>query len=576
VDPRTDINGARDGVTHGGCRSAGGRVVATLFFSVFLLLGGLFVVMILSDAIRQTAVWFWPEQPCTIVESGVESTGSDEEPYRPSVRFEYEIDGRVRSSRAVARTRVATASYDRARRVSDRYPLGSRTFCRVDPDSPSTAVLEAKPPWIVLVVFFPLIFVAVGGGGIFAVWRRSPMSRSLDATESISQRARKPSGLGTAVELGVGLLFTAVGGALTVFLLVVPMARLTSALGWIEVPARVVASTVRSWSTDDGTATRADVLYEYTVAGRTWRSNRLGFFPMSASGAESSRATVDRYPVGATVACFVDPDHAGRSVLDRRFRPVYLIGLIPLLFLLAGVAVSGHALRRRRAQRPSPEGAPSTTADTVGSGDGSLELEPPAGPLVKVVGMVIIAAFWNGIVSIFVWQAAAAFNRGHPDWFLTVFLIPFVLVGLALVGGVGYTSLAAFNPRPKLVIRPGSPRLGDRLQVDWRLVGAAGRIERLTLTFEGYEQATYRRGTDTHTDREVFAALPVVELPPGGFAARGTAQVEIPSDTMHSFASSNNAVVWAVHVHGDIPRWPDVDETFTIEVRPLARDTVLP
>ncbi len=45
---------------------------------------------------------------------------------------------------------------------------------------------------------------------------------------------------------------------------------------------------------------------------------------------------------------------------------------------------------------------------------------------------------------------------------------------------------------------------------------------------------------------------------------------------MHSFASDHNAVVWAIHVHGEIPRWPDVNETFEIEVRPLTPEQVLP
>ncbi len=576
MDHSTDPAGADDRVTRGGCRSVGGRIVGTLFFSVFLLLGGLFVAMILADAVRQTAVWFWPETSCTIIASGVETTGDDEEPYRPSVDYEYEAGGRLRSSRAVTRNQTASSSYDRARRISDRYPVGSRASCRVDPDSPANAVLEARPPWIAFVAFFPLIFVAIGGGGIYAMWRRGSAGRSPATTSSISQRARTGSRLGARIELAVGLLFTTVGGVLTVILLVVPVFRLVSAHDWLATPAVVVASTVRSWSTDDGTSYRADVLYQYDAGGRTWRSNRRGFFPLSSSGAESSRATVGRFPEGAAITCWVDPDDAGRSVLDRRPGPAYLVGLFPLVFLLAGLAVSAHATANRRRERTPPGEVHSFASESLSSDAPVRELEPAAGPIAKVVGMLLLALFWNGIVSVFVWQAAAAFRRGHPDWFLTVFLIPFVLVGLALVGGVVHTALAAFNPRPKLVIRPGSPRLGDRLQVEWRFAGATGRIRQLAITLEGHEKATYQRGTDCHTDRESFASLTLVDLPSGGFAAQGTAQIDIPQDTMHSFAAENNAVVWALHVHGDIPHWPDVDESFPIEVRPLARDKVAP
>ena len=56
----------------------------------------------------------------------------------------------------------------------------------------------------------------------------------------------------------------------------------------------------------------------------------------------------------------------------------------------------------------------------------------------------------------------------------------------------------------------------------------------------------------------------------------GSTDVEIPEDTMHSFSSNNNSVVWSLVVRGDIHRWPDVSETFEIEVRPLARERLLP
>jgi hypothetical protein len=113
------------------------------------------------------------------------------------------------------------------------------------------------------------------------------------------------------------------------------------------------------------------------------------------------------------------------------------------------------------------------------------------------------------------------------------------------------------------------------LQISWALTGRAGRITHLEIALEGYERATYRRGTDSHTDREAFASFEILSTGNDWEIPRGSAQVEIPEDTMHSFASSNNAVVWSLVVHGDIPRWPDVSENFEIEVRPLARERLL-
>jgi hypothetical protein len=552
--------------------SVGGRGCMTLFFGVFLVMGCIATVAMLGEAVREAAVWFWPEVDCTIMTSGVEETGDDSEPYRPSVRFEYLVDGRRHEGTGVARSDLSSSSFDSARRVVDRYPAGSRAVSRVNPSVPEDAVLERRFPFTIFIAFLPLIFVAVGGGGLYFVWKIVPRISRTDRGASISQRAGGASRLGKKIELGMGLLFTAVGGGLSIYLLVIPVLGLAMAATWVEVPATVISSNVRSWSTDDGTSYRADVLYEYSAGDRSWLSNRRHFFPVGSGDSDDARAIVDRYPEGASTTCFVAPDDPGRSVLDRSFRPVYLIGLFPLIFLLAGVGLTIHS---RRADRPSvPEPLGRTEEAEVAVADRTLE--PEAGPVAKVIGMLLVAAFWNGIVSVFVWQAVKGLQAGNPEWFLMVFLIPFVLVGLALIGGVFYTFLAAFNPRPTITISPGSPRLGTRLRVEWRFAGRAGRIRHLEIALEGFEKASYRRGTDTHTDRESFASFELVSTSVDWEIARGSAEVEIPEDTMHSFASSNNAIVWSLFLHGDIPSWPDVSETFEVEIRPLARERLLP
>lgn len=566
--------------SRGDGRSAAGKGCLTVFFLVFLLMGAAFTVVVVIETVRVTAVWFWPEVPCTVLASGVEETGDDSDPYRPSVLFEYELDGRHYRSTRVRRGDITTSSYDKARGPSDRYPPGAEATCRINPDRPDEAVLEPHPPVIGFVALFPLIFVAVGAGGIFFTWKGPPAVFQPTVGDSISQRARDSRGMGRRIGLGVGLVFTAVGGGLSIFLLVIPVARLAVAVTWIEIPAVVVDSTVRSWATDDGTSYRADVLYEYAAAGRTWRSNRRSFFPLGSSDYSDQKATADRYPAGAAISCFVDPDDPSRSILDRRPRPVYLIGLFPLVFLLAGAALTTYVLRSGRSPTP-PTRAPSESGDRLGSSKTEVQraertLEPAAGPVAKVIGVVIVAVIWNGIISVFLWQVVKGFTSGQPEWFLTVFMIPFVLVGLGLVVGIFYTALAAFNPRPKLTISPGSPRLGSRLHLDWTFRGQAGRINHLEIVLEGHEKASYRRGTDTHTDREAFASVVLVKTSSEMEIARGSTDVDIPADTMHSFVSHNNAIVWSLNVHGDIARWPDVMEDFEIEVRPLARERLLP
>ena len=86
---------------------------------------------------------------------------------------------------------------------------------------------------------------------------------------------------------------------------------------------------------------------------------------------------------------------------------------------------------------------------------------------------------------------------------------------------------------------------------------------------EGREEATYVRGTTTSTDRETFAIIRLIDTERHNEMAAGRTTLRIPPTTMHSFESANNKIVWVVKVHGEIPRWPDVEAEFEIRVSPL-------
>ena len=539
-----------------------GRGCATLFFGVFFAMGALFTVLILGETVRELEPWTWPETQCTITASGVAETGDDQRPYRADVRYRYEFDGRSWEGARVVRNDQGSASFDRARRHAESYPPGATATCRVDPDHPSIAVLERRLPWIAFVVAFPMIFVAVGAGGIYAAWRRRPAFDERGVA-SISQLGQGRGG--SRLMIVVGLIFVAIGAGLVVPLFGLPALRLAESLSWSPTPCTVVASRLRSWSTDDGTSYRADVMYEYAAGGRSWRSNRVDFFAILSSGRDDARSTLDRYPSGAEAVCFVDADEPSRSVLERRLRPIHFLGLLPLLFLVAGAGLAAHGSRQMRKTAPVADAEAAVPATRAGP----VVLEPRVGPVGKLFGSLFIALFWNGIVSVFVWQAWKSWERGHPDWFLTVFLVPFVLVGLALIVFVGHFALALANPRPRLTVDSAAPCLGDRLGIDWQFSGRVSRIRQLRIVLEGREEATYRRGTDTHTDREVFASHVLVDTANDWEISRGSASLVIPDDTMHSFEAPANKIVWELKIAGEIARWPDVDESFPVTVHPI-------
>ena len=151
---------------------------------------------------------------------------------------------------------------------------------------------------------------------------------------------------------------------------------------------------------------------------------------------------------------------------------------------------------------------------------------------------------------------------------MTLFIIPFELVGLGLIVLVVYYFLALFNPRPTLRVTPALAALGDAVEVEWETNGNVDRVRSFTILLEGREEATYRRGTSTSTDKNTFATIEIARSSRGKDLRRGRVKVAIPADTMHSFKSSNNKFVWNFQVKGDIPRWPDVNEEYPFEVLP--------
>ena len=170
---------------------------------------------------------------------------------------------------------------------------------------------------------------------------------------------------------------------------------------------------------------------------------------------------------------------------------------------------------------------------------------------------------WNSIV---LWIFVSALSSGET--FFAVFSGIFVLVGAGLIVYSGYLFLALFNPRIELHVSEDAPTLGGTLDLHWKIAGSASRIRALKIELLGTERATYRRGTDTTTDTHVFARIRIAHTDVPREIADGTGSVVIPAGAVPSFVADHNQIVWAVHIEGDIPWWPDLEDVFAIYVVP--------
>src|SRR5260370_16998115 len=107
---------------------------------------------------------------------------------------------------------------------------------------------------------------------------------------------------------------------------------------------------------------------------------------------------------------------------------------------------------------------------------------------------------------------------------LTIFLIPFVLIGLAFIVGIGYFFLALFNPRPRLTLSRRRIPLGGSATLDWSFSGSASRITRVLVRVEGREECRYPRRPPPSTRKNIFPTIPVFAGPaqPAGRALHGS------------------------------------------------------
>jgi hypothetical protein len=380
---------------------------------------------------------------------------------------------------------------------------------------------------------------------------------------------RRSSGTGRGCLSFFFLIFLLAGAVASYFALWRPLSKLVASRTWRETECEVLSSRVAEVSGSDGPTYRVDIRYSWTAGGSTHAGNRYDFMGGSSSGTEGKQRIVDRYPPGSRVTCWVDPEDPGEAVLSRGLSPVYLIGLVPLLFVAVGLGGLVWTLRSGVGAGAAIAGVSPFGVALPPAGGGPVVLRPSATPLAAFLGIVFVALFWNGIVSVFVWHMIAGWKAGRPDGCLTAFLIPFVLVGLALIFAVVRQLLVLFNPRLHLTLTPGVLAPGQSAFLQWRL-GSGGRgVSRVLVTLEGREEARYRRGTDTYTDRETFLTQPVIDCTqPYEIAAGGSASFTLPAGAVPSFRSAHNKIVWTLKARCELPRWPDTEEEYEVVVRP--------
>ncbi len=543
---------------HFGRKSAGdghprtwlGRLGQTFFFALFAGMGLLFVGVGLFSVGQAWQARSWPAIPCQIIASAATQT---DDQYKFEVRYRYTFEGRDHESTKHEKSPTADSDYAAMQRLVLRYPAGSDATCYVNPRDPAEAVLKRPGFGFVFMIPFASIFVAIGVFGIRSTWRQ----------EQAAPVKRMPGKFANFVFPCLFFTIFLIVGLLVTYFWSFKMVRLVQeAQHWEETPCVVISSRVQSHDGDEGTTYSVDILYEYRVNGRAYRSNRFNFIGGSSSGYEGKAEVVKKHPPGHRTVCYVNPADPTAATLDRRMRPGMLLGLLPLVFVFIGAGGLVWTIRQRNANKTDAVGVPLAS----GHARGPVELRAKNRPLSRLILIVLAALFWNGIVSVFVAEVVRSWQRGRPEYFLTVFMIPFVAIGLFLIGAIFYALLGLFNPRPRLTLSSERIPLGGSVLLEWEFSGNVQAIRELSIALEGSTQRT-----EEDSKEKVFVVLPVAQTTHWAEIQRGRATLMMPADTQHSFLGPEHKVCWTLKLKAPIRFCPAVKEEYNVIVTPAAR-----
>ncbi|NLF71733.1 MAG: hypothetical protein GX575_22105 [Candidatus Anammoximicrobium sp.] len=193
-------------------------------------------------------------------------------------------------------------------------------------------------------------------------------------------------------------------------------------------------------------------------------------------------------------------------------------------------------------------------------------------PAWRLILASVFGLIWNISAVVLIFFAVKSIVNGRPEWFLVLFIIPFLAVGAWLVQDVVRQMLIHTGIGPTQVEISDHPLHPCQSYEVYLSQGGRLWMRLLTLSLVCEEAATYQQGTDLRTetktvfDRQIFRKTDFRIDP--GMPFEHQCAVEIPADAAHSFQSEHNAVNWKLVVRGEADAWPPFERAFPVIVHP--------
>jgi len=155
---------------------------------------------------------------------------------------------------------------------------------------------------------------------------------------------------GKANPIILGLLFIVIGGFVFFMWGLPPMQYAHSSKDWPAVPGEITRSEVETYRSDGKTQYLADIVYKYSVEGKTYTSSKVTVGdPPFTSNISPAKRTQAEYPVGKAVDVYYDPEAYSSSALKPGIQNNdIIVALITGIFPFIGILVFASGLRAKR------------------------------------------------------------------------------------------------------------------------------------------------------------------------------------------------------------------------------------